>query len=597
MKIRLFIITCLIDAMLGVYAQVPYWNANTQLIPWRIPLVSVKSRICYEDLNHDNAPDIIHSYILDSIPLLWIDDDSDMKLDDFEGDTDNDCLLIDANNDGIFAGPEDLCIDWVDTDDDGIAEMQFVIRNGKKSVRYAPDYSADYLCVIDLENDDIKSFIDWRHLMLDCWKHAGISNFYQDYHGNTLLLKMHNSSFRVSDSRLSCENPFIFYDYDQDSLTECAVRLMDVPYVRPNPEMDINEIRFDSISSELDIIPSGRISWVSLSWDMDNDNGQSNEFDLDMTLQFEGEGFDYSNQVHKFNHLKGFQEANKYMYDSRWRQIDELIYVDENKAFDFIQNKGKWKYCWFTFDEDDDCNRWERVESYYPYDIFKIGAANGGLDSHKQADAVGDRGEFDEDNSGRGQLYISPLDGKIHLFGAEWGVWRIDQSASFYQGYGGLYQPHDRDKRLYQEPDEWASVRYRDTDNNGFFDTVDYDLNGDKLFEETVSLIELGISDEASVYNPLDMQYDGINHIFGCATEELKRRAKCLLKLAQKYDLNTSWYAFWKQPHTSFENYTYAYWLSFYIYRDIKHLLALEGSSTLSIDKAYYSGIYNEFFN
>lgn len=31
MKIRLFIITCLIDAMLGVYAQVPYWNANTQL--------------------------------------------------------------------------------------------------------------------------------------------------------------------------------------------------------------------------------------------------------------------------------------------------------------------------------------------------------------------------------------------------------------------------------------------------------------------------------------------------------------------------------------------------------------------------------------
>ena len=597
MRDKLFIVILFINAMIS-YAQHPYWNTNTQLTPWRLPIVSSKSDIHYEDLNHDNIPDIIHSFILDSIPILWIDDDNDMKIGDIEGDTDNDCLLIDLNKDVIFAGPEDLCIDWVDVNEDGIADIQFVIRNGKKEVRYGPDYSSDYLCVIDIEKDDIKSFIDWNHLILDCWKHSGHSNFYQDYHGNTLLLKMHNSSFRATDPRLSCENPFIFYDYDKDGLTECAVRLMDIPHIRPNPALNKKDSRFDNIPSEQDIMHSGRISWTSLSWDIDNDNGQGNEFDLDMTLQFEGEGFDYSDQVHKFKHLKGLQEANKYMYDSRWRQIDELIYVDEKNAFDYIFKKGKWEYCWFTFDEDDDCNRWERVESYYPYDIFKIGAAKGGLDSHKQADAIGDRGEFDEDNSGKGQLYISPLDGKIHLLGAEWGVWRIDQNASFFQGYGGLYQPREKEKRLYKDPSKWATIKYRDTDNNGFFDTIDYDLNGDTIFEETISLKQLGISDKASIiYCPLDTQYNDIKKLFNNTTKELQRRANNMLKVAQKHGLNTSWYAFWKQPHTAFERYAYAYWLSFYIYRDLKHFLMLEGKDTAFLDKAYYSGNYNNILN
>ena len=59
-----------------------------------------------------------------------------------------------------------------------------------------------------------------------------------------------------------------------------------------------------------------------------------------------------------------------------------------------------------------------------------------GLDDNAQSDPVGDRGEWDLDNSGKGNLYISPLDGKIHLFGAEKGFWRIDQNAFYYQGMG-----------------------------------------------------------------------------------------------------------------------------------------------------------------
>src|ERR1035437_9994948 len=84
-----------------------YWNSNTQLTPWRVPL-PMEHHYRLEDLDHDGKPDVIYSFINDSIPWIRIDDDHDMKLTEFEGDTDNDCLLIDRNRDGIYAGPEDL---------------------------------------------------------------------------------------------------------------------------------------------------------------------------------------------------------------------------------------------------------------------------------------------------------------------------------------------------------------------------------------------------------------------------------------------------------------------------------------------------------
>lgn len=119
----------------NLYAQQKYWNEHTQLTPWRFPLTADKAGLTYEDLTGDDTPDIIRAFVLDSIPVMWIDDDGDMRYDDLEGDTDNDCLLIDLNKDGIFGGPKDLCIDWVDTDEDGIADMQLVIYNGSADAR------------------------------------------------------------------------------------------------------------------------------------------------------------------------------------------------------------------------------------------------------------------------------------------------------------------------------------------------------------------------------------------------------------------------------------------------------------------------------
>lgn len=189
----------------------------------------------------------------------------------------------------------------------------------------------------------------------------------------------------------------------------------------------------------------------------------------------------------------------------------------------------EWDYCWFVFDEDDDCNRWEHVEFYEPKDMWKIGGENGDLDNNKQADAAGDRGEFDLDNSGKGNLYIAPFDGRLHLFGAEWGPWRIDMNAASYQGYGGLYPPTKSHVRDQKEPEGWATIRYSDTDNNGFFDMIEYDLDGDTIFENRVSLKELGINDSADVIPTAKLNYKDLQKTFSeMAEKQFKRAGKSI---------------------------------------------------------------------
>lgn len=550
-------------------------------------------KVYYVDFDRDGDPDMIRTMINDSIPVIWIDDDDDMRSGDMEGDTDSDCICADISRDGIFGGPRDLCVDWTDIDNDGISEVQAVVINGGSELRNYFDWEADFMYTIDYgEKDGIHNFINWNDLVLRAWEHNGHSNFFTDYHGNTLFLKMHGSTFRISDLRYSWENPFIFYDYDNDSMSEMAIRLVDTPHFRPKEQEEQNS-EFDPVNPEYDVVYTKNIDYVALTWDLDNDNGQGNECDYDISLKFSGKGFDYSDQVHVFSGMRGLPAADSLFYDPRWRQNDELIYPDQNVSYSKIFNEGKWDYCWFVFDEDDDCNRWERVEFYEPKDLWQIGADNGGIDNNKQADAVGDRGEFDMDNSGGGSLYIAPFDGRLHLYGAEWGVWRVDMSARSFQGFGGLYPSankiHARDQL---ELEKWATIRYSDTDMNGFFDLIEYDLDGDTIFEENVSLKDLGINDRFAVINTGAASYKSFNKTFKRLTSSMWNRAQTVLKIAVKMEINANWYAFWQQPRTMNEKYQYAFWLTFYLYKDMCHTAELKGDMDLRIklDKAYYSG-------
>jgi hypothetical protein len=593
-KICFFLVALTLISVKALLAQKQpgFWNHQTKLQPWRLPLPDDLNKIERIDLDKDGDPDIIKYTIMDSIPVMWVDDDDDMKWTDIEGDMDNDCLFIDRNNDGVFGGQWDISIDWDDENGDGKADMQFVVGNDNPANRNGFDWKSDLMLIIDDEKDNVFNYIDWNRLNMRPWEHSGHSNFFTDYHGNTMFTKMSVSSYRISDFRFSWENPFIFWDYDNDGMSEMAIRMLDIPHFRPKDNLDS---MFRKVEDKIDVLYSKKISYVAVAYDLDNDNGQGNEFDFDMSLCFEGDGFEYSDQVNIFKSLRGLPDADKLIYDPGWRKLTELIFPNRQTALDLTFKRGSWNKCRFVFDEDDDCNRWERVEFYEPKNLFIIGAGKGGLDNNPQADAIGDRGEFDMDFSGKGDLYIGGFDNRIHLYGAEWGAWRIDQTAFSFQGFGGLYDLWSP-SRIQRDPGKFGTVKYTDTDNNGFFDLIQYDLDGDNTFEESVSLKELNIDDRRQVIQTSAMSYPDFQKLFKEITEKNWERALQVIRLAKKYGLGTDWYAFWKSPRTLWEKYDYSYWLNFYIYNDLRQMSKLrhDKKSINKIDHAYYSGNWQE---
>lgn len=554
-----------------------YWNANTLLIPYRLPPAPAGYKPTYIDLDGDGDPDILRTVTANGIPVQWIDDDDDMQYGDLEGDTDNDCLMIDRNKDGVYGGYGDLIIDWVGEDEDGNPAMQVVVDNIPEANRMKTG-NGHYMWVVDTDKDDVFNYIDWNTFTLRCWIHNGLSDFYEDYNGKSTFMKIHSTTERVNDVRMNWENPFLFYDPDNDGLTEMAIRFCDSPKI-------VKE------NGQANSVLSGDIDWVSVSMDTDNDNAPGNEFDFDMTIHFTGPGFNYENQKHINKNLRGLPEADTFFLDARWRKLPELLYPDHDAAWDLTFKEGKWDKVWFTYDEDDDCNRWERVELYQPRDPFKVGKNQGGIDNNGQADPAGDRGEWDEDNSGHGQLYVSPIDGKIHLYGAEWGCWRIDQNARYYQGMGGIYDGYGP-KRIETEPTVFPTVKYTDTDNNGFFDLMEFDLDGDNVFEQRLSMKELGLDDRCQVINTASMKYEDFVDLESKVSDAMWKNAEKAVEVAKTKKLNTKWYALMLQPKSIRERYHYGFWLQFYLYNDLKDLAERTNDKALAsvIDKAYLQG-------
>lgn len=571
----------------SIYAQETETESISLLTPFRISLPPSGVQIEYLDLDNDGDPDILRTSIRGDIPVQWIDDDDDMQKGDLEGDMDSDCLMIDRNKDGHYGSGYDLIVDWNDEDKNGKPDLQVVADNSGLDDRGR--FKAHYMWIIDKDHDQVLNYIDWNTLKIEGWDHEGRCQFFKDYIGESIMLKSHTNTFNIKDVRYSWENPFLFYDQDGDGMTEMAIRLTDQPEIdkeaKPLPEEGhiTNEMR----SFHFD----GVINQAYLTFDLDNDNGPSNEFDYDLSLKFSGPGFDYRDQAHRYESIKGLAGSEKYFYDPRWRNMTELIYADHDAAYDLVFQRGQWEQCWLTYDEDDDCQRWERVEFYDPKDPFKAGSRNGGLDHNPQADVTGDRGEWDLDFSGKGQLYIGHFDGRIHLFGAEWGCWRVDQQANYFQGWQGWrgpnLQPEDNNTK---EPDIFPTIRYTDKNNNGFFDYVEYDLNGDTIFEKTVNLTGLDIPDTATLIITADLEYEDLKELHSGIAIQQWERALLAVKAAEKYRLNTGWYSNLMSPRSLREKYHNGYWLSFYLYLDLRHLgeMRKDGEFIELCDKAYF---------
>ncbi len=552
------------------------WNAKTQLNSYRIlqPLSGTKPE--FIDLDNDGDPDLMKYTTSNGFLVQWIDDDDDMKITDTEGDIDNDCLMADIDKNGKYGSHSDVIIDWVDTNNDGKADMQIYSDFATEKDKDKPWGPGHFMVNMDLDKDDIMNYVDWNNFKIRCWIHDGKADFFEDYSGQTLFLKIHASPQNINDLRLNWENPFLFYDVDKDGLTECAFRLLDQPtYGKPG----------DKFLTNL----TGKIDYVTMAYDLDNDNSPANPFDFDMTITYRGGGFDYMDQVHRFPNLRGLPEADKFFMDPRMRQLEEFIYPDHDKTLDLVFNRGKWNEAWLVYDEDDDCERWERVELLDPKDAYTIGARKGGLDNNPQSDPVGDRGEWDLDNSGKGNIYISPLDGKIHLVGAEKGLWRVDQNAFYFQGMGGLYDGYGP-VRTPVDPTVFPMISYKDTDNNGFFDTIEFDLDGDKNVDHSFSLKDAGLNDASTIYTISGMKYADFAKLEKKVAENTWKSATDFVKFAESQGINTQWYALLKHPKSTRQQYSQGYWLKFYLFMDCLEKANKEQNKELitTIVKTYF---------
>lgn len=503
------------------------------------------------DVDGDGDVDILETW-WNGKRCRWFDEDDNMALIDIRGDRVNDSLQVDRDGDGYYDGPGDLSVDWVDNDGDGDSDMQVVITHPKAEDKMLGVGESNYMVFLDSDDDDVNAYIDWNTFDFPCWRTQGRANFSPDYNGDSLFLKIHAPAFAVTDPRLNWENPFAFYDFDDDGCTEMAIRYVDAP------------VRIEQDGRE-EWKLGGKVNEAFVCYDLDNDAQADNELDFDMSIRFSGgAGLPYETQINKFPNLKAPEWVLPYYRYTNWRTIDELVYMPKElcheKAF-----AAKWGGVDFVFDEDDDDHRWERVELYYPHDPYVInrdhnkpgpdGKPLKSMTWHPQCDQLGDRGEFDKDASGRGQLYASPWDNKLHLYGAEWGAWLVDRNAEF------SGSPSTPPATIKKRPTHVAEVvLYKDTNANGFFDLIEYDYDGDKTIDFSLSLLEYG-SDECQAVSPGEVEWAGLHAIYGKLAKVSWKQAQELYEVMWKKGLNDTELDDLSIAASTAEMHDHAYWL------------------------------------
>src|SRR5687768_14797392 len=306
--------------------------------------------IVHVDITGDGKPDILERW-WNGKRVRWLDENNDLRQTDMRGDQVGDVMQIDRNGDGYYDTALDISIKWADNDRDGRADLQAFVTQGREwSTDKWNASESHWMIFIDVEKDGVLGWLDWEQF--DCssdnWGYTETSDWLPDYNGNAIFLKVHRPPQSLPDPRLNWENPFAFFDYDNDGVSEMAMRWLD-----PVPALDKGLTNLTGVLSE-----------AFVTFDVDNDSTKGNETDYDMSLRGAGgPGIPYRSFVHKYTALKGNPKFDGCFQWNNWRQVDELMFMPHAKSYDSFFT-AKWASKYFVFDEDDDDHRWERVEMY-----------------------------------------------------------------------------------------------------------------------------------------------------------------------------------------------------------------------------------------
>jgi len=579
-----------------------FQNGNIDLRKTALKSTTPSDEIVRLDINHDGKPDILERW-WNGKRVRWLDENGDMLPTDTRGDQVDDVMQIDKNGDGIYDSETDINIKWADNDGDGRADLQAFVTQGRawSNGNYDPGDS-HWMIFIDVEKDGVLGWLDWQKYDFgnDNWGYTGTTDWLPDYNGNAVFLKVHRPPQSLLDPRLNWENPFAFFDFDGDGASEMAIRWLD-----PVPPLDKDVTKLSGVLNE-----------AFATFDLDNDSTKGNETDYDMTLRGAGgPGVPYRQFVHKYPALKGNPKFDGCFQWNNWRRIDELMYMPHDKSYDAFFT-ARWATMYFVFDEDDDDHRWERVEMYYPmhgfggpkdidlYSTKKWRRGNyaelamagpdekPGLSGHPQADSLGDRGEFDEDNSGGGKLYVGVFDRKLHLAGAEWGAWTVDKNAEY---HGGSRTPSP--KPIAPRVEE--VVKYTDTDQNGFLDTIEYDYDGDRTIDLRVSLLDYRTAsnphpDVVPLIDTHKEGWHGLNALFGQIASQSFQEGLMVYRAAWRRGLTTPEIDKLASASAIGERYDHGYWLKEKIFREIRN--RIRGTKLeKDLTRLYYTGQFEEY--
>ena len=285
----------------------------------------------------------------------------------------------------------------------------------------------------------------------------------------------------MKDLRLNWENPFLFYDPDRDGLSEMAIRLS----IRRSP---IRRLRpTDSRSNRL---PAGPVGIDRRRSGQRQCAGQRFRFRLYARL--------YGRRVRLYGSgarvasMRGLPEADRFFIDPRFRELTELIYADHKNAWNLIYRRGRVgsRPTW--------CSTGRRLRPLGTGRVLlsdgprsKWVPVKGGVDNHPQSDWAGDRGEC-------GIWTIPAEDGCMSAVSTGVSTCTARRGVLAHRPNGPLF-PGIRPVVQNKAPKSFATVKYTDTDDNGFLDCIEYDLDGDRVFETKIELKALGVDDRCEL--------------------------------------------------------------------------------------------------
>lgn len=387
-------------------------------------------------------------------------------------------LMVDRDSCGRFDSLGDFCYRAFDLNGDGAPEAEYYhLFPGEDWCPYSNKFVVNFNGERDLSN------IDFENLTY------GDEQAYDP--GFKYLMNVHGSGFFVNSYSLypenSWETPIAWYDFDCDGKTNMTMRVGDTLHNNSIIGVGLKLDQYDRYA--------GLATEFELAMELNGDTSDENWHSLDMMLSFNNyqkptlDYTEYQDHLSCMTPLAGSEPFYGQMLPSRTQALRQYLpYLDGVRAG---LEPGHWTACWMVFDEDGDDCRWE--------EMFSCHEGDGGLSNYRTcllSDHLGDRTEKDPQNAGQGLLYVSPMDGKIHLYRAQYGWWEIDYLALF---KGSTDHPYLTEGPAPSEGMRYTRVRYFDNDGDGFVDTLRYETVEYGREEDTANVLrEIRLSDYAA---------------------------------------------------------------------------------------------------